>query len=62
MAKPRKIAVSVTVTVDPDAWELTYGEFTPADVRSYVLEQVQGSAASLEECIVDVAVKGIWHG
>jgi hypothetical protein len=58
MAKPRKIAVSITLTVDPDAWENTYGEFTPQDVRSYALEQMQGSAASDEGCILDVTVKG----
>ena len=58
MAKPRKIAVTLTLTVDPDNWELAYGEFTRKDVREYVLYHIQGSSAAEEECILNVELKG----
>ena len=57
-AKPVKISVTLTVTVDPEAWEMTYGDFSREDVRGYVLEYVQGSAAADEGCILEATVKG----
>lgn len=52
-----RVRVTLTVDVDPDAWEMTYG--TPRfelreDVREYVREHVQGSAAADEGAILGV--------
>lgn len=54
-----KVRVVLTVEVDPANWESVYG--TPSselrdDVRSYVVEQVRGSAAADEDCITEVAL------
>jgi hypothetical protein len=56
--KTRKVAVSITLTVDPEAWANTYGEFSPADVRAYFLNMAQNCAAANEGCIVEATVKG----
>lgn len=55
-----KIRVELTVEIDPDAWEMTYG--TPRDelrqdVKTYVLGYIQGSAAAEEDCITRVTLK-----
>lgn len=54
-----KVTVTLTIDVDPEAWDLTYGSGpTPAevrtDVKSYALNQLQGSAAAEEGAIVGV--------
>lgn len=54
-----KVRVVLTVEVDPENWEAVYG--VPIgeqrdDVRSYVVEQVRGSAASQEDCITEVTL------
>jgi hypothetical protein len=56
-----KVRVSLTIDVDREAWLNIYGRGETAaeireDVRSYVLEYVQGSAASDEGAIVGVKV------
>lgn len=51
-SKPIKVRVSMTIEVDPEIWELEYGD-DPADkaalretVRAYAQQQVAGSAAA----------------
>lgn len=56
--RSKKVAVSVTLTINPEAWERAYGECGPGDVRRYVLNMLQASAAADEGGIVAVAVKG----
>lgn len=52
---PITVSVSLTLTVDPEAWALTYNVEGAAaireDVRSYVLDMVQNCAAADEKCI-----------
>lgn len=55
-----KVRVTLTIEVDPESWDMTYGvepERIRTDVREYVLNQVQGSAASDEGAIVSVTLK-----
>lgn len=53
-----KVAITLTVTVDPETWEDEYGVAGAAalreDVRSYVTTLVQGSAAACSGAISDV--------
>ena len=63
MSKPIKVTVSATITVDPDAWALAYGTSTDRtavtdDVRSYVLNELQGLAPVDEGGFLHIVVKG----
>ena len=56
-----RVRVTLTVEVDRDNWVEVYGTGATAadvryDVRAYVREQVQGSAAADEACITRVTV------
>lgn len=56
-----KVRVTLSMEVDRHAWYLTYGRGATAkdlreDVQSYILEQVQGSAATDEGCILSTKV------
>lgn len=55
-----KVRVVLSVDVDPEAWALIYGtapEDIASDVHTYVVGQVQGSAAADEGAITDVTDK-----
>lgn len=58
-----KIRIEMTVEVDPQAWELTYGipaddtKQLRADVKSYLLWQVHGSAAANEGAITKAVLR-----
>lgn len=54
---PMKINVTLKIDIDPESWDLAYGTGTEpaaveADVRQYVLNGVQQSAAGQERAIV----------
>ncbi|MFE9381767.1 hypothetical protein ACFYMO_00800 [Streptomyces sp. NPDC007025] len=54
-----KVRITLTLDIDPEAWSLAYGTTTEAaavreDVRSYVLNSVQGAPAVEEGGITDV--------
>ena len=57
-----KITITVVLEIDRDAWELAYGTQPSAadlreDVRSYVLDAMQGSAAAMEGGIRSAQLK-----
>lgn len=57
-----KVTITLSVEVDRDAWELTYGAHDAVatlrtDVKEYVLNHVQGSAAAEEGAITRVTLK-----
>ena len=56
-----KVRCVITVEVDPEAWELTYGSpdgvSLRQDVRDYITAHVQGSAAADEGCITNVTLQ-----
>lgn len=55
-----KIQVKLTIEVDPETWELVYGNEPAelrADVREYVLGSIQGSAAADAGCITRVTLQ-----
>lgn len=56
-----KVTVTLSLDVDPAAWDLAYGTGTAAkdvreDVRAYILNAVQGTAPVEEGGIVDVTL------
>ena len=56
-----KVRVTLSLNVDPEAWDLAYGTGTDAaavreDVKSYVVTYIQQSAAAEEDGITDVRV------
>ncbi len=58
-----KVRVTLTIDVDRDAWNSIYGNGNGDgaaevrdDVRAYVLEQVQGSAAADEGGILNARI------
>jgi hypothetical protein len=54
-----KVRVVITVEVDPDAWEETYGtdrRDLRRDVRDHVLNDIAESAAAYEGAIISVNV------
>lgn len=58
MPKTQKVTLSVTIEVDPEAWDLAYGTGTSAkeirdDVRSYYINVIQSGGAG------DGAVRGV---
>ena len=55
--KPVKIAVQATLLVDPDAWELAYGEYSREDVLRHAQEYLQ-SMVTDEGQVIDASVKG----
>ncbi|MBP6997916.1 MAG: hypothetical protein KBB39_17415 [Phycicoccus sp.] len=61
MTNTMKVRVTLTIDVDRDAWNSIYGNGDGAaevrdDVRAYVLEQVQGSAAADEGGILNARI------
>ena len=53
-----KIRIELTVEVDPETWDLEYGtEELRQDVKDYVLNHVQGSAASESGAIVSTTLR-----
>lgn len=56
-----KVSVTVSLEVDPSTWTTIYGIAGAAsireDVRCYVREQLQGSAAAEEGGLVSVTIK-----
>lgn len=56
-----KITVTLAIEVDQEAWGLTYGtsgtQAIRDDVKSYVVETLQGSAAVDEKCITAVIAR-----
>ena len=56
-----RMRITLDVTVDPETWALVYGDDALADngdeVASYVLGQVQGSAAAEAGAITEVTLR-----
>lgn len=57
-----KVAITLTLDIDPETWDLMYGTGTTAtevraDVKRYVREQVAGSAAGEADAITATAVR-----
>jgi hypothetical protein len=59
VSAPIKVRVTVTVTVDPERWELMYGgqDDLRDDVKSYVREAVQQSNAGDAKAITSTVVR-----
>lgn len=62
MAKTIKVNVTLSLTIDPEAWNLAYGCGETAalireDVRSYFLNIAQQCAASEEDAIVEAKIR-----
>jgi hypothetical protein len=55
--KPVKISIQATITVDPDCWELAYGEYTREDVKRHAQEYLQ-SMITDEGQVIAAVVKG----
>lgn len=60
--KTIKVTVSMTLTIDPEAWDLAYGNGTDRkavteDVRSHMLNLAQGMTAAEEGGLLEVVRK-----